>query len=105
MPLNGSSAKAKDPSHPVDGWPAPAAGVCVVKKAEIRRKDVQAYACFSELWNKVLCLWNSVEFLAFAHHAPLSGLRRFTLWGDRMPQSGGPRPNEKLRRFFLFGVD
>jgi hypothetical protein len=60
---------------------------------------MQANSCLSKLGNKVFCFWNSVEFLLPRHVSPF-GLCGGALWGDRMPQSGGPQANELLRRFF-----
>jgi hypothetical protein len=60
---------------------------------------MKAYSCFSKLWNEVFGFRDPIELLLPRHVSPF-GLCGGALWGDRMPQSGGPQANELLRRFF-----
>jgi hypothetical protein len=80
MTLNGSAAQAQDRGHAVDRWPAPTPRVCMIHQAKICWQYMKPESCFSELWNKILSLWNSVELLALPHHASPFGLCGGSLW-------------------------
>ena len=99
MPLNRSSADSQDLGHAVDGRPAPASCVRVIKQAEVCWQHVQTNSSLPKLRDKLFGFRHAVEFRLFHDHR-----LRFSSGGARatLPHAVGLDQDSPTAIFYAF---